>query len=131
MVSVWSRRRLRPILRPAELQNNHGKGRKIRGPWDSVELKGAQVLEACQGLADLTTARRVVHPADPLLDAHIAAQKLHQGDGWRFTRRGAGHVDAAYAAAGATHTALTIPYVPSCGRSSSSAAAPRDPGREK
>jgi hypothetical protein len=27
-------------------------------------------------------------------------------------RKGAGHVDAAYAAAGAIHTALTVPYTP-------------------
>lgn len=74
------------------------------------ELKGGQVLEACMGLADLTTARRILHPDDPLLNTHIAAaQKLYQGDGWRFTRRGTGHVDAAYAAAGAVHTALTVP----------------------
>jgi hypothetical protein len=77
---------------------------------DTHELKGGQVIEACMGLADLTTARRILHPDDPLLNTHIAAaQKLYQGDGWRFTRRGSGHVDAAYAAAGAIHTALTVP----------------------
>lgn len=85
----------------------------MRNRPNNHELKGADVLQACQGLADLTTARKVVHPADPLLNAHIAgSRKLHTGDGWRFVRRGAGHVDAAYAAAGATHTALTIPYTP-------------------
>src|SRR5262249_7450673 len=31
-------------------------------------LTGMKVAEACQGLADLTLARRVVHPGDPLLD---------------------------------------------------------------
>lgn len=77
---------------------------------DGVEVKGAMVAESCMGLADLVAARRVVHPSDPLLDAHVAGvSKLHQGDGWRFTRRGAGHCDAAYAAAGAVHTALTVP----------------------
>jgi len=71
------------------------------------------VAQACQGLADLVTGRQVLHPGDPLLDAHIAgSKKLHQGDGWRFVRRGAGHVDAAYAAAGAIHVALTVPYSP-------------------
>ncbi|WP_162831564.1 terminase large subunit [Amycolatopsis thermalba] len=75
-----------------------------------VEIKGAAVAEACQGLADLVRGRRVIHPGDPLLDAHIAgASKYYQGDGWRFVRRGAGHVDAAYAAAGAVHTVLTLP----------------------
>jgi len=93
-----------PILRPAE------KGALEVGAarFDSVELSGMKVAEACQGLADLAMARKVVHPADPLLDAHVyGAQKLPSSDGWRFVRRGAGHVDAAYAAAGAVYVALT------------------------
>ena len=82
--------------------------------WPEQEpLTGMRVAELCQGLADLTRARRIVHPADPLLDAHIGgANKLPSGDGWRFTRRGggeAGHVDAAYAAAGAVDVALRLP----------------------
>lgn len=82
----------------------------LRARPGSIELTGGKVGEACQGLADLAATRRVVQPGDPLLDAHIAgASKLHTGDGWRFVRRGAGHVDAAYAAAGATYTALTMP----------------------
>lgn len=81
----------------------------LRG-MKSVELKGAAVAEACQGFADQIAARRIVHPGDPLLDAHIAgAQKYNVGDGWRFVRRGAGHVDAAYAAAGAVHAVRTEP----------------------
>jgi hypothetical protein len=80
---------------------------------DYTPIKGADVPQACQSLADLVTGRQIVHPGDPLLDAHITgSRKLHQGDGWRFVRRGAGHVDAAYAAAGAIHIALTVPYVP-------------------
>jgi len=82
----------------------------LRARPGSLELTGSKVGEACQGLADLALTRRVVHPGDALLDAHIAgASKLHVGDGWRFVRRGAGHVDAAYAAAGACYTAQTIP----------------------
>jgi hypothetical protein len=85
----------------------------LRGRAGAIELKGPAVAEACQSFADLVTARRVVHAGDPLLDAHITgAQRYNVGDGWRFVRRGAGHVDAAYAAAGATHAALTVPYVP-------------------
>ncbi|RKF24133.1 terminase [Micromonospora globbae] len=77
---------------------------------EAIEIKGAAVAEACQTFADLVASRRIVHPGDPLYDAHVAgAQKLRQGDGWRFVRRGAGHVDAAYAGAGAVHTALTLP----------------------
>lgn len=79
----------------------------------AVELKGADVVEACQEFADLVQARRVAHPADPLLDAHVAGtSKLRTGDGWRFTRKGVGHVDAAYAAAGAVRIARTLPPPP-------------------
>jgi hypothetical protein len=82
----------------------------LRARPGSLELTGSKVGEACQGLADLALARRVVHPGDALLDAHVAgASKLIQGDGWRFVRRGAGHVDAAYAAAGACYIAQTMP----------------------
>ncbi len=77
---------------------------------EATALRGSDVTAACMGLADLVTARGVSHPGDPLLDAHMAGtSKLWTGDGWRFTRRGAGHCDAAYAAAGAAHLALTLP----------------------
>jgi len=76
----------------------------------AVELKGAQVTEACQMLADLTLARRIIQPGDPLLDNHVAgAAKLASGDGWRFARKGAGHVDAAYSAAGSVYLAINMP----------------------
>ncbi|MGH3424656.1 MAG: terminase large subunit domain-containing protein, partial [Nocardioidaceae bacterium] len=76
---------------------------------ESVEIKGTAVAEACMGFADLVASRGVVHPGDPLLDAHVAAaSKYRQGDGYRFARRGGlGHVDAAYAAAGAVQAVLT------------------------
>ncbi|NIS37120.1 MAG: hypothetical protein GWN07_39850 [Actinobacteria bacterium] len=75
-----------------------------------IELTGTRVTEACQGLADLVGARRVLHNDDPLLNNHIAgATKLDSGDGWRFTRRGVGHVDASYAFAGAVQLAQTMP----------------------
>lgn len=81
----------------------------LRSRKGNLELTGGKVGEACQGLADLAASRQLVQPGDPLLDAHVSgAQKLHSGDGWRFTRSG-GHCDAAYAAAGAVHTALTMP----------------------
>lgn len=81
------------------------------GTWgEAYGITGAEVAEACQGIADLVASRRIVHPMDPLLDAHVAgATKFHVGDGWRFVRRGAGHVDAAYAAAGAVHHLRTRP----------------------
>ena len=84
-------------------------GRKRLVP-DVVQVAGADVGQACQGFADMVAAARVLHPDDPLLNAHVAgAQKLHAGDGWRFARKGAGHVDALYAAAGAVHVVRTVP----------------------
>lgn len=79
-----------------------------RPAW--VELTGGEVSQACMGLADLTRIRRILQPDDPLLNAHIArARKLKSGDGWRFTRIGEGHVDGAYAFAGAVHLAQLVP----------------------
>lgn len=77
----------------------------------SIELKGQAVPEACQILADLIKGRRIVHAGEALLNAQITgASKLASGDGWRFTRKGpAGHVDAAYACAGAVKAALEAP----------------------
>lgn len=70
------------------------------------EIKGAAVQEACQGLAADVRAGQVVHRDDPVLTAHVCgAERLISGDGWRFTRKGAGNVDAAYAAAGAVWAA--------------------------
>lgn len=75
-----------------------------------VDIRGEKVPEACMSFADAVAARRVLHPDDPLLNAHLAgASKMPQGDGWRFARRGGAPVNAAYAAAGAVHTALTLP----------------------
>lgn len=77
---------------------------------DALELKGTEATEACQEFAGLVVARQVLHPDDALLNAHIAGtSKLRTGDGWRFTRKGVGHVDAAYAAAGAVRIARTLP----------------------
>lgn len=80
---------------------------------EAQELTAGKASEACQGLADLVRTRQVVHPGDPLLDAHVkGAQKLVSGDGWRFGRKGSNqHVDAAYAAAGAAYLALSMPAV--------------------
>ncbi len=80
---------------------------------DVVGLEGVDVAQACQGLADMVRAGRVLHPNDELLNAHVGgAQKLFTGDGWRFVRKGAGHVDAAYACAGAVQVVRTVPPPP-------------------
>jgi phage terminase large subunit-like protein len=68
------------------------------------------IAAACMGFAEQVRSRAIAHSGDPLLDAHVrAAEKVSHGDGWRFTRRGAGQVDAVYAAAGAVHLARTLP----------------------
>lgn len=73
------------------------------------EIRG-EVTAVCMGFAGLVSSSGVVHSGDPLGDAHVAAaEKLKQGDAWRFTRRGAGHVDGTYAMAGAVHLARTLP----------------------
>jgi len=101
---------LAPLLRPAELREPDGEVVEVETPWEFRELKGTAVSEACQGFADLVLAGRVLHPDDELINDHVGgAQKYQQGDGWRFVRRGAGHVDAAYAAAGAVREALLLP----------------------
>lgn len=77
---------------------------------DVLELKGQEVIETCMEFASLVGARQVLHPDDPLLNAHISGTaKMPSGDGWRFSRKGAGHVDAAYAVAGAVRIARTLP----------------------
>lgn len=85
--------------------------KKVRR-MELVELTGVEVPAACQEFASLVAARSVVHGGQPLLDAHIAGcKKYWTGDGWRYVRRGAGHVDAAYAAAGAVHVLRGLPPV--------------------
>ena len=69
----------------------------------------ADVAAVCMGFAEQVRSRMIAHSDDPLLNAHVgAAEKMYHGDGWRFTRKGAGQVDAAYAAAGAVHLARTL-----------------------
>jgi hypothetical protein len=82
--------------------------RQIKG---SEELTGGKAAQACQALADRVRTRGILHPGDPLLDAHVrGAEKLPSGDGWRFGRKSSNqHVDAAYAAAGAVFLADSMP----------------------
>lgn len=72
------------------------------------EIRG-EVTAVCMGFGEQVSAHRIAHSGDPLLDAHVAGvEKASQGDGWRFSRKGEGHVDALYAAAGAVHLARTL-----------------------
>jgi hypothetical protein len=64
---------------------------------------------ACMGLEEQVRNRAFLHSSDPLLDAHVAeAERMKRGDAWVFVRAGSGHVDAAYAMAGAVHLARTV-----------------------
>lgn len=75
-----------------------------------VEEIRSEVTAVCMGFVEQINAAQIAHSDDPMLNAHVAAtEKLRQGDAWRFTRRGAGHCDATYAAAGAVHLARTMP----------------------
>lgn len=96
-------------LRSLGAKHNKRAGRK---PGTAEDGAITRATEVCQEFADLVKALRIAHPADPLLDAQVAgASKLKSGDGWRFTRSGAEHVDGPYACAGAVSLALTIPAV--------------------
>lgn len=83
---------------------------------EAARLSAIMEREAAQGLADLMRASRLVHPDDPLLTSQaLAAQRIEAAggeSGWRLTRRGGGHCDAVYAAAGAVHLARSAPIAP-------------------
>jgi hypothetical protein len=83
---------------------------------EAARMSAVLEREAAQGFAELIRSRRLVHPGDPLLDAQaVAAQRVEVAggeSGWRLTRRGGGHVNAVYAAAGACHLARAAPEVP-------------------
>lgn len=80
-------------------------------PPDGVDLQPIrEVTAVCMGFAEQVRSHTIVHGKDQMLEMHLlSAEKLHQGDGWRFGRRKSGYVDAAYAAAGAVHLARTLP----------------------
>lgn len=74
-----------------------------------AELRG-DAAAACMAFRSLVNAGQIAHSNDPLVDAHVAAaERLERGDTWVFARRGRGHVDAAYAVAGAAQLARTLP----------------------
>lgn len=86
----------------------------LRSDWApegcEVEEIRSDVPAVCMGLAEQVRSRMFVHAGDPLIKAHVTgAQKLRRGDVWVFGRRGAGHVNGAYALAGAVHLARTLP----------------------
>lgn len=73
-------------------------------------IRAEDTKRACMGLEEQAAAGHLRHAHDPLLDLHIRqTQRLDQGDGWVFARKGQAPIDATYAAAGAVHAARTLP----------------------
>lgn len=92
----------------AELADRKRPGWPPRGI--TVQEIKSEVTAVCMGFAEMVEALQIAQAGDPLLDAQtLAAEKLPRGDAWVFTRKGEGHVDATYAAAGAVHLARTLP----------------------
>jgi hypothetical protein len=87
-----------------------------RDAWPPPGVKVEEiktVAAVCMGLAEQVRSASIEQSGDELLTAQITgAEKLFSGDGWRFTRKGAGHCDGAYATAGAVHLARTLPSAP-------------------
>lgn len=87
---------------------------RVAGSWPPpgvtvAEIRG-DLSAACMGLEEQVTSRMLAHSDDPLLNAHVgAAEWLKRGDTKVFVRAGDGHVDGAYALAGAVHLARTMP----------------------
>lgn len=97
--------------------------RSPRWPPRGVKLEPItkDVCAVCMEFADEITSLTILQAGDELITDHVlGAEKLWQGDQWRFGRRmttratedATGHVDAAYASAGAAHLARTLPAAP-------------------
>lgn len=97
---------------PAAALASSLKTRKVSWPPTGVKVEAisSEASAVCMGFASEVTSLQIAHSSDPLLDAHVgSAERLQQGDQWRFTRKGQGNVDALYAAAGAVHLARSLP----------------------
>ncbi|WP_250009125.1 terminase [Actinoplanes sp. M2I2] len=96
----------------ARLADRSQPGRRAVWPPPGVaveEIRG-ELTQVCMGFSALVAADGLAHSADPLLDDNVEnAEKAFRGDAWVFSRKGAGDVDAMYAAAGAAHLARTLP----------------------
>lgn len=100
----------------ADLADRSKEGRRPAGavPWPppgvKVEAIRGETPAVCMGFADLVDAGQIAHSNDPLLDAQVeGAEWLVRGNTKVFSRKGEGHVNAVYAAAGAVHLARTLP----------------------
>lgn len=95
----------------ADLKAPRGQRRAARLPIGlRVEEIRQEVPAVCMTFAALVSSGEIAHSDDGLLNAHVGgAERLWISDVWRFVRKGAGHCNAAYAAAGAVHLAKTMP----------------------
>lgn len=79
-------------------------------PGIKVEEIRGDITAVCMGFNKEVTSTKVAHSNDPLLTTQVqGTERLKRGDAWVFSRRGEGHCDAVYAAAGAVHLARTLP----------------------
>jgi hypothetical protein len=77
-----------------------------------VEVR-KDLAAVCMGFAGQAKAGQIAQPDDPMINAHVlGAEKSYRGSTWVFVRKGAGHCDGAYAAAGVVHLARTLPPPP-------------------
>lgn len=98
----------------ADLRDRRGKdpGRYVWPPRgvSVAELSGADTAAVCMGFSAAVDSDQMRHSGQADLDAQaLGASRVRTGDRWVFGRRGAGYVDALYAAAGAAHLARTMP----------------------
>lgn len=98
----------------SELADGSKRGRRGWPPRGiRVEpIRGTEPAAVCMAYAERIKADGVRHSGQDLLDAHHGnAERRNTGNGqWIFERKaGGGHVDGAYAAAGAAYLAVTVP----------------------
>lgn len=77
-----------------------------------VEIK-SETPAVCMGFVEQIDADALRNDGHELATTHVGnAIRKTRGDLWVFDRRGAGHIDAVYAMAGAVHTARDLPPAP-------------------
>jgi hypothetical protein len=90
-------------------------GTPARWPPPRVKLIEitSEAAAVCMGFVEQIDSDELRQDGSALALAHVSnAVRLARGDAWVFARKGAGHVSALYAMAGATHIARTLPPPP-------------------
>lgn len=79
--------------------------------WKRVgEPIRGDMAAACMGLEEQVRSRKLWHSGDLLLDQHVGdSERLPRGRRWIFVSNSGGHINGAYAAAGAVFLARTMP----------------------